>query len=152
MFSRLCLHWSSSCLYGLKTTRLAYFFPLWRHEWFSIFQLSGLFICSWSVLSLFSHKNSKTNWWAFLMQSNFLFFCFCVFQLVFLQVVMKYLFDYFWKSTIPFSSPFSMIIVFGYSTPFTAQLCFNCYYWNRLLHLLVGGPAGAGNKFLACED
>ena len=62
--------------------------------------------------------------------------------------VLKITFDYFRKPISPFSIFLKMLTAFWFSTPLTVINVI----WIKLMHLIIGGLAGAIKDFLAGEN
>ena len=112
-FVTVIFAWTENCK-NLKAVIL-----FWRHEFFSVFSLSGFLVCSLLACefsntdSLALPKQYKTN------------SCNCATSsLVLWQKMMKQLFLYFWKPNIPFSGFFPILTVFWCSIPFFAIVFF----------------------------
>ena len=82
----------------------------------------------WSVLEMcqcfLKIGFSNIDWWALSMPSNFFSYDCACFSSFFLQVMMKELFDYYWKLYSPFSSFDPLLTVFWRSTLFVGVVVF----------------------------
>ena len=86
--------------------------------------LKGILVSPWNEPFFLEIGFSNINWWALSMPSNLVSYNCACFSSFFLQVLMKELFDYYWKVYSPFSSFFSMSTVFWCSRMFTAVAVF----------------------------
>ena len=92
-----------SYLYRLKSTWIALLCFFWRYDTFLIKNMGGFLIFSLNVPCFLAIGFSNIDWWYSSMQNNFTSFACTSLSLLFLQVVMKRLFFYFWKPFILFS-------------------------------------------------